>query len=90
MPVSLVACCRTNSAIRETTAFSRASYSVSAACRSAASSATVPSLPVNRIARFLFYIRSGEMIALHGFIKKTQKTPRKEIVQALKRAKEVQ
>ncbi len=30
-----------------------------------------------RIARVLFTIKSGEIILLHGFIKKSQKTPRK-------------
>ena len=34
------------------------------------------SLAQNRIARVLFYIdRRGRMVLLHGFIKKTQKTP---------------
>ena len=33
-------------------------------------------LPKNRIARVLFYIdRKGRMVLLHGFIKKTRKTP---------------
>jgi phage-related protein len=34
------------------------------------------SLAQNRIARILFYIdKKGRMVLLHGFIKKTQKTP---------------
>jgi phage-related protein len=34
------------------------------------------SLSQNRIARVLFYIDpKGRMVLLHGFIKKTQKTP---------------
>ena len=34
------------------------------------------SLAQNRIARVLFYIdKKGRMVLLHGFIKKTQKTP---------------
>ena len=34
------------------------------------------SLPGNRIARVLFYVdKRGRMVLLHGFIKKTQKTP---------------
>jgi hypothetical protein len=41
-----------------------------------------------RIARVIFYIRKGEMILLHGFIKKSQKTPKKEIDLAVKRKKE--
>lgn len=41
-----------------------------------------------RIARVLFCLCDGELIALHGFIKKTQKTPAQEIDLALKRKKE--
>ncbi|OGB86035.1 hypothetical protein A3J41_00265 [candidate division TM6 bacterium RIFCSPHIGHO2_12_FULL_38_8] len=41
----------------------------------------------NRIARILFCIESGEIILLHGFIKKTQKTPIQEIDLAIKRMK---
>ena len=41
-----------------------------------------------RIARVLFCIYDGKMILLHGFIKKTQKTPKKEIDLAVKRMKE--
>jgi phage-related protein len=41
-----------------------------------------------RIARVIFYISRGEMILLHGFIKKSQKTPKQEIDLALKRKKE--
>ena len=37
----------------------------------------------------IFHVRSGEMILLHGFIKKTQKTPQKEIDLALKRKKQL-
>jgi phage-related protein len=40
------------------------------------------------IARVLFYISQGNMILLHGFIKKSQKTPKKEIDLALKRKKQ--
>ena len=40
------------------------------------------------IARIIFYISKGEMILLHGFIKKSQKTPKQEIDLALKRKKE--
>lgn len=37
-------------------------------------------LAQNRIARVLFYIdRKGRMILLHGFIKKTQKTPGEDL-----------
>lgn len=41
-----------------------------------------------KIARIIFYISNGEMILLHGFIKKSQKTPKKEIELAVKRKKE--
>ena len=38
------------------------------------------SLGQNRIARVLFYIdRRGRMVLLHGFIKKTQKTPQEDL-----------
>ena len=42
----------------------------------------------NRIARTLFAVESGQMILLHGFIKKTQQTPSAEIDLAEKRFKE--
>jgi len=38
--------------------------------------------------RIIFYINGNEMILLHGFIKKTQKTPKNEIDLAVKRKKE--
>jgi phage-related protein len=38
------------------------------------------SLAQNRIARVLFYIdKKGRMVLLHGFIKKTQKTPSEDL-----------
>lgn len=40
-----------------------------------------------RIARVLFCIEKDRMILLHGFIKKTQATPRKEMDTARKRMK---
>ena len=41
------------------------------------------SLAQNRIARVLFYIdRRGRMILLHGFMKKTRKTPREDLALA--------
>jgi phage-related protein len=43
------------------------------------------SLPHSRIARVLFCVAQGRMVLLHGFIKKTQKTPRHDIDLALKR-----
>lgn len=42
-----------------------------------------------RIARVLFCIHDGSLVALHGFIKKTQKTPQAELNLAKKRMKEV-
>ena len=38
---------------------------------------------------FFCYVKSCELMILHSFIKKTQKTPKKEIDIALKRAKEI-
>lgn len=40
-----------------------------------------------RIARVLFCVHDGHMALLHGFVKKTQKTPEREINAALKRMK---
>jgi phage-related protein len=38
------------------------------------------SLAQNRIARVLFYIdKKGRMVLLHGFIKKTQRTPDEDL-----------
>lgn len=47
------------------------------------------SLPGGRIARVFFCIDAGEMVLLHGFEKKTQKTPAAELEKAGKRMKEV-
>jgi phage-related protein len=46
------------------------------------------SVPGSRIARVLFCIHAGRIVALHGFIKKTRKTPQAELVLAKKRMKE--
>jgi phage-related protein len=43
----------------------------------------------NRIARVIFCILDGQMILLHGFIKKTQKIPKVDIDLATRRMKEV-
>jgi phage-related protein len=48
------------------------------------------SLTGNRIARVLFCIYKGQMILLHGFIKKTQKTADADLDLAMKRKKEVE
>ena len=46
-------------------------------------------LPSNRIARVLLCLHAGALVALHGFIKKTQKTPDDELALAHKRQKEL-
>lgn len=43
-----------------------------------------------RIARVVFCVFDGQMILLHGFIKKTQKTPSADKDLAMKRKKEVE
>jgi phage-related protein len=43
----------------------------------------------SRIARVIFCVVEGKMVLLHGFIKKTQKTPKADLDLALKRKKEV-
>ena len=49
----------------------------------------ISSLRDGRIARLLFCLHAGEIFVLHGFIKKTQKTPAPELRLAGKRMKEV-
>ena len=44
-------------------------------------------LPSNRIARVLLCLDDGILVALHAFIKKTQKTPKDELALARKRQK---
>jgi phage-related protein len=43
-----------------------------------------------RIARVLFCIHGGRMVLLHGFIKKTQQTPDRDLDMAMKRKKEIE
>ena len=43
-----------------------------------------------RIARVLFSFHNGNMVLLHGFIKKSQKTPKSDLDLAKKRKKEVE
>jgi len=43
-----------------------------------------------RIARVLVCLHKGELVALLGFVKKTQKTPDDELTLARKRQKELQ
>jgi phage-related protein len=42
------------------------------------------------IGRVIFCIAKGDMVLLHGFIKKTQKTPRRDIDLANQRRKEIE
>jgi phage-related protein len=44
----------------------------------------------NRIARVLFATKPGVMVLLHGFVKKTQKTPPEDLARARKRMKEIE
>ena len=48
------------------------------------------SLPDGTIARVLFCIYQENMLLLHGFIKKTQKTPKQDLDLALKRKKSLE
>ena len=48
------------------------------------------SLPDGTIARVLFCFHQGELYALHGFIKKSQKAPATDLELARKRQKEVE
>jgi phage-related protein len=43
-----------------------------------------------RVARVFFVLMGNRMVLLHGFVKKTQKTPDKELKRAVARMKEVQ
>lgn len=47
-------------------------------------------LPSRRIARVIFCLADNEMILLHGFIKKTQKTPVDDLRIAQDRRKEIE
>lgn len=46
------------------------------------------SLPSNRIARVLFSVQQSRILVLHGFIKKTQKTPPDDLALARRRNRE--
>lgn len=48
------------------------------------------SLPSRRIARLLLFVHGGRIGVVHGFIKKTQKTPLEDIALARKRMQEMQ
>jgi phage-related protein len=45
-------------------------------------------LPGNRIARLMFFVEDGEIYVVHGFVKKTQKTPAADIALARRRMKD--
>ncbi|HVY34596.1 MAG TPA: type II toxin-antitoxin system RelE/ParE family toxin [Caulobacteraceae bacterium] len=47
------------------------------------------SLPSRRISRLVFFIDHGRIGVVHGFIKKTQKTPAEDLEIARKRMKEM-
>ena len=47
-------------------------------------------LPSNRIARVLFCAYPSQLLALNGFIKKTQKTPDNELAVERKRQKDLE
>jgi len=44
--------------------------------------------PGNRMARLLFSVVDGKIVVLHGFIKKTQKTPDDDLKLARRRKRE--
>ena len=46
-------------------------------------------LPSGRAARLIVCAAAGELFVLHGFVKKTQKTPPKDLALSRKRMKEV-
>ena len=46
------------------------------------------SLPSKREVRLLFFQKIDKLIVVHGFIKKVQRTPRKDIALAVKRMEE--
>ena len=48
------------------------------------------SISDGKIARIIFCTMKGQMVLLHGFVKKTQKTPDKDLRLALKRKKEIE
>ena len=46
-------------------------------------------LPNNRIARVMVCLHDGALVALHGFVKKTRKTPDDDLAVARRRMKEL-
>lgn len=49
----------------------------------------IRSILLNTSARILFVMHENQMVLLHGFIKKTEKTPSQDLEIGVKRAKEV-
>ena len=47
------------------------------------------SISSGRIARVIFAVVDNEMVLLHGFVKKTRKTPKPEVDLALRRMREM-
>ena len=47
-------------------------------------------LPSRRIARLLFFVEGNRIGVVHGFVKKTQKTPADDLALARRRMKEMQ
>lgn len=47
-------------------------------------------IAVGRIARVIFCFAGSGIVLLHGFVKKSQRTPESELALAMKRMKEVQ
>jgi phage-related protein len=47
------------------------------------------SISSGRIARVIFAVVDNEMVLLHGFVKKTRKTPKPEVDLALRRMREL-
>jgi phage-related protein len=47
-------------------------------------------LPSHRTARVIFCTAQGRMVLLHGFVKRTQKTPQPDLELARKRQKEIE
>ena len=47
-------------------------------------------LPGGRIARVLFCTKANRLVLLHGFVKKTQKTPKADLDRARQRKKEIE
>jgi phage-related protein len=47
-------------------------------------------LPINRISRVIFFLQGSEICVVHGFIKKTQTTPKQDLELAFKRTKDMQ